>query len=90
VPPRDPAALAAAVLTLLDDRALASRLTDAASERFRAGFSVPTMVRQYEQLYEELLQKKGVRLPLTHPRPARQEASREMAAGVSASEEGSE
>ena len=90
VPPRDPAALAAAVLTLLDDRDLASRLTDAASERFRAGFSVPTMVRQYEQLYEELLQKKGVRLPLTHPRPARQEASREMAAGVSASEEGSE
>jgi len=90
VPPRDPAALAAAVLTLLDDSALASRLTDAARERLRVGFSVPTMVRQYEQLYEELLQKKGVRLPLTHPSPVPQEASREMAAGVSAREEGSE
>jgi len=90
VPPRDPAALAAAVLTLLVDRALVSRLTDAARARFLAGFSVPTMVRQYEQLYEELLQKKGVRLTLTHSAPAGRETSRGMAAGVSAREEGSE
>ena len=65
VPPRDPDALAAAVLTLLADRALASRLTDAARARFLSGFSVPIMVRQYEQLYEELLQKKGIRLTPT-------------------------
>jgi len=90
VPPRDPGALAAAVLTLLDDRALASRLADAARARFRAGFSVTTMVRQYEQLYEELLQKKGVGLSLTDPSPARLGTSREMAAGVSTEEEGSE
>jgi glycosyltransferase involved in cell wall biosynthesis len=90
VPPRDPAALAAAVLTLLDDCALASRLADAARTRFQAGFSVPTMVRHYEQLYEELLQKKGVRLPLARPSPARLDVSREMAAGVSTGEEGSE
>ena len=90
VPPRDPAALAAAVLTLLDDRALVSRLTDAARARFLAGFSVPIMVRQYEQLYEELLQKKGVRLTLTDSALVGQETSREMAAGVSAREEGSE
>jgi glycosyltransferase involved in cell wall biosynthesis len=90
VPPRDPAALAAAVLTLLDDRAMVSRLTDAARARFLTGFSVPTMVRQYEQLYEELLQKKGVRLTLTHSAPAGRETSRGMAAGVSAREEGSE
>jgi glycosyltransferase involved in cell wall biosynthesis len=88
VPPRDPGALAAAVLTLLYDGALASRLTDSARERFRAGFSVSTMVQQYEQLYEELLQKKGVRLTLTHPSPAR--PGGEMAAGVSVREEGSE
>jgi len=90
VPPRDPGALAAAVLALLDDRSLASRLTDAAQQRFRAGFSVPTMVRQYEQLYEELLQRKGVSLPLTPPSLARLGMSREMAAGVSTREEGSE
>ena len=90
VPPRDPAALAAAVLTLLHDRALASRLTDAARECFRVGFSVPTMVRQYEQLYEELLQKKGVGLTLRDSAPAGRETSREMAAGMSAREEGSE
>ena len=90
VPPLDPGALAAAVLALLNDRALASRLTDAARERFRAGFSVPTMVRQYEQLYEELLQKKGVRLALTFPSAARLGAEREVAAGVSTREEGSE
>jgi glycosyltransferase involved in cell wall biosynthesis len=88
VPPRDPGALAAAVLTLLDDRALASRLADAARERFRARFSVPTMVRQYEQLYEELLRKKGVRLTLTHPSPAR--PSGKMTVGMSVREKGSE
>ena len=90
VPPRDPGALAGAVLTLLDDRTLVSRLTDAAQQRFRAGFSVPTMVRQYEQLYEELLQRKGVSLTLTHPSPARLGVRREMAAGVATREEGSE
>jgi glycosyltransferase involved in cell wall biosynthesis len=90
VPPRDPGALASAVLTLLGDRALASRLVDAARTRFQAGFSVPTMVRQYEQLYEELLQKKGVRLPLARPSPAHLDVSRKMAAGVSTGEEGSE
>jgi len=70
VPPRDPGALAAAVLTLLGDRALASRLTEAARTRFLSGFSVPIMVRQYEQLYEELLQKKGIRLTPTDPHAA--------------------
>jgi glycosyltransferase involved in cell wall biosynthesis len=68
VPPRDPAALASAVLTLLGDRALASRLADAAQTRFQAGFSVPTMVRQYERLYEELLGHKGIRLMPVHTR----------------------
>ena len=90
VPPRDPAALAAAVLTLLDDRAMVSRLTDAARARFLTGFSVPTMVRQYEQLYEELIQKKGITFTLTHSRPDHPDMEREVAAGVSAREEGSE
>ena len=84
VPPRDPAALAAAILTLLNDRALASRLTDEAGTRFQAGFSVPNMVRQYEQLYEELLRQKGVRLTSA---PARSGVSHETAAGVSTREE---
>jgi glycosyltransferase involved in cell wall biosynthesis len=70
VPPRDPNALAAAVLTLLHDRGLAKRLTDAAQERFQAGFSVPTMVRQYEELYESLLDRRGIRLEGTRPRVA--------------------
>jgi len=87
VPPRDPAALAAAVLTLVDDRALVSRLTDAARARFLAGFSVPTMVRQYEQLYEELLQRRGVRLTSA---PVGRKTNQEMAAGVSVREEGSQ
>ena len=90
VRPRDPAALASAVLTLLDDRALASRLADAAHTRFQAGFSVPNMVRQYEQLYEELLRRKGVRLPLARSGAARLSVGRETAAGVSTGEEGSE
>jgi len=87
VPPGDPGALAAAVLTLLGDRALASRLAEAARTRFRAGFSVPTMVRQYEELYEELLVRKGMRLtPIDSP-SALHEA--QLVARGSAREEGS-
>ncbi len=62
VRPRDPRALADAVLALLRDPALASRLSSAAGERLRVSFSVPAMVRQYERLYEQLLEGKGIKL----------------------------
>ena len=93
VPPGDPGALGAAVITLLGDRALASRLAEAARARFLAGFSVTTMVRQYEQLYEELLQRKGMRLapPDSHiDRPGIALDEAQLVVGGSAREEGIE
>jgi glycosyltransferase involved in cell wall biosynthesis len=54
VPPRDPAALAAALLRVVDDDALARRLAGgarAASVRYDAA----ECVRQMEALYDEVL-----------------------------------
>jgi glycosyltransferase involved in cell wall biosynthesis len=51
VPPRDPAALAAAVCRLLDDAALADRLAAEARRRVRARYSVERMVKATRALY---------------------------------------
>lgn len=51
VPVDDPGALADAIVRLLDDRALATRLATEARSRVRARFSIETMVSQTLQLY---------------------------------------
>jgi glycosyltransferase involved in cell wall biosynthesis len=55
VPPRDPVALAAAVLRLLEHPAEARRLGEAARRRVLADFSLESMVSGYESLYRSLL-----------------------------------
>ncbi len=52
--PKDPDAMARAILRLLDDPALAGQLARAAWER-AAGFTREAMVRRIEQVYDEVL-----------------------------------
>ncbi len=59
VPPRDPEALAEAILELLDDPEKARRFGEAGRERASL-FSVERMVEEIEELYEDLLREKGV------------------------------
>ena len=68
VTPRDPEGLAGAIRRLLEDRALALRLGQAASERQRAEFDLDVVVRRLEALYLELYEKKRARRAA--PRPA--------------------
>jgi glycosyltransferase involved in cell wall biosynthesis len=55
VPPRDPSALAGALVTLLQDADLRHRMGRAGRERVKQYFSLERMVRRTEALYEELL-----------------------------------
>ncbi|MGH9366298.1 MAG: glycosyltransferase family 4 protein [Thermoanaerobaculia bacterium] len=55
VPPRDPAALAAALRRLLSDRALSGRLARAGRERVSKGFSSEVRLDRIEGLYRRLL-----------------------------------
>jgi glycosyltransferase involved in cell wall biosynthesis len=52
VPQRDPAALAAAITRLLEDRALAERLGQAARERIETAFTWDRTAARFEQVYE--------------------------------------
>jgi glycosyltransferase involved in cell wall biosynthesis len=61
VPPRDPAALAQAILTLLTDPGLAQRLGENGRLRVADQFTIRQMVQQTEQLYQRLLAEKRVR-----------------------------
>jgi glycogen(starch) synthase len=54
VPPEDPAALAAALMRLLDRPALATRLGAAARTRAHQHFSWPRYLDAYDELYERL------------------------------------
>jgi glycosyltransferase involved in cell wall biosynthesis len=55
VPPRAPAAVAAAVTRVLRDHALAKRMASAARRRVEAGFAVETMARRTVAAYQGLL-----------------------------------
>ena len=55
VPPRDPGAMADAVLRLLRDPEMAQRMGEAASRRARTEFSIPRMISRMESLYDEML-----------------------------------
>jgi glycosyltransferase involved in cell wall biosynthesis len=58
VPPRDPKALAEAIIALLQDREQAEAMGQAGRERVERYFSVQRMVQQTEALYEELIREK--------------------------------
>jgi glycosyltransferase involved in cell wall biosynthesis len=56
VPPRDAAALATAIGSLLHDRPLAARLGDAGRRRVAELFSIERSVGEVERLYERLVE----------------------------------
>ena len=58
VPPRDPEALAEAIIALLQDQERAEAMGRAGQERVERHFSVERMVQQTEALYEELVRGK--------------------------------
>jgi glycosyltransferase involved in cell wall biosynthesis len=60
VAPRDPRALADAILAVLSNPALAKSLGENGREVVRARFSAERMVRQTEQLYLDLAAAKGI------------------------------
>jgi glycosyltransferase involved in cell wall biosynthesis len=67
VPPADPAALARACLQILRDPAAAARMGHAGRMRVQAHYSIAAMVQQTKQLYETLLNQRGLGLA---PQPA--------------------
>ncbi|MBI5167596.1 MAG: glycosyltransferase, partial [candidate division NC10 bacterium] len=58
VPPKDPKALAEAIILLLSDPDLAMKMGKAGRERVIREFSLDRMIRSIEQVYEELAQVK--------------------------------
>jgi len=60
VPPADPAALAEAVVRLLEDEALARRLAERALNEIPAAFSLERMVAETERLYLDLAAANGL------------------------------
>jgi glycosyltransferase involved in cell wall biosynthesis len=58
VPPANPAQLAAAIRRVIEDRALAERLGDAARARAETAFSASTMVERISAVYDDLLARR--------------------------------
>lgn len=56
VPPRDPTALAAAIVRLANDQALRRRLAAAAFQRVKQRFSLAACAGRYEKLYRALIE----------------------------------
>ncbi|MBI5070614.1 MAG: glycosyltransferase family 4 protein [Deltaproteobacteria bacterium] len=65
-PPRDPGAIARAVLEIRRDPALRRRMREANVEKFRRSFSVASMAGAHVELYRELAARGS---PGTRPRP---------------------
>jgi glycosyltransferase involved in cell wall biosynthesis len=59
VPPRDPAAFAAALARLLGDASLARRLGDAGRDRVASGFTVEKRLDRIEALYRGLIDERA-------------------------------
>jgi glycosyltransferase involved in cell wall biosynthesis len=57
VPPGDPAALAGAIIRLIEEPALAARLAARAQERARTEFGIDRMVARFEALYDLALSR---------------------------------
>jgi glycosyltransferase involved in cell wall biosynthesis len=62
VPPADPAALASAVVSLLDDATLRGRIGEAGYRTVVERFSIDAMVRRIQLVYDEELARAGVLL----------------------------
>ena len=60
VPPKNPEAIANAILYLLNNPNKAKKMGQAGRERVEKCFSVDEMVRKWDKLYQELLIKKGI------------------------------
>jgi len=58
VPPGDPAVLAEAIGSILNNRRLAERMSDRAYDHFKQNFTVERMVQQHELLYQEMAESK--------------------------------
>lgn len=61
VPPRDPTALADAIILLLKDQGLARRLGETGRKLVEERFALSRMVEEVDRFYTTLLQKKGLR-----------------------------
>ncbi len=61
VPPGEPGPLADAIISLLKDQGLASRLGEAARKLAEERFTLSRTVEGVDQFYTTLLQKKGIR-----------------------------
>jgi glycosyltransferase involved in cell wall biosynthesis len=61
VPPKNPKALATAILTLIQDRELSSKLGLSARRRVESSFSVEKMVKETEKVYLSLQKKNSSR-----------------------------
>ena len=61
VSPGNERELASAVLKILNDKGLAVKMGEAGRKKVTDRFSADTMVRSIEKVYDELLEKKGVR-----------------------------
>jgi glycosyltransferase involved in cell wall biosynthesis len=59
VPPRDPAALASAITSVLKDQGLAHRLAVAGRKLVEERFAMSRVVAEVDRFYATLLQKKG-------------------------------
>lgn len=67
VQPKDIEALSQEILTLLNDTAKANQMGEAARKRVAESFAIEKMVGDIEQVYDELLQQKGLIQPrLSH------------------------
>ena len=59
VPPADGDALAKAILSLLEDQEVALRFGRAGRKRIEEKFSLDIMLRNYEGLFEQVINSKG-------------------------------
>lgn len=66
VPPADGDALARAILSILEDKEVASRFGKAGRTRVEEKFSLDVMLRNYENLFEQVINSKGAPPSLAH------------------------
>ncbi|WP_417847288.1 glycosyltransferase [Thalassoglobus sp.] len=59
VPPRSPDQLAHEMIAMIEERAIWPEIGKAARERVEEHFNIRTMIRQYEELYSELYEKRN-------------------------------